>query len=955
MKQRWILWLIVMGTTFGFAQTDSGTLTGMVVDKSTGEGLITANVTLENTNFVVFADIEGRFVLRKVPTGTYTLIASFDGFTPTTIKDVVIRAGETTNLDIALAAAALDAEMVVTAELLDDNEAGLLKHRQKAVAISDAVSAETMARSGGSNAADAMTKVTGASVVGGKYVFIRGLGDRYTSTHLNGVELPTADPDTNAFQADLFPTGVLDNIVTLKSFTPDKPGNFSGGIVDITTKNYTPNLTYSFSMNTSYREGTTFNDQYLAYPGSSSDWLGRDNGLRGIPDGLDDPNLDIPDLIEARRDESAARRLDEISKSFEPMMAGTDHTAPLNQGFGFSVSDALYFGEKQLGLTASLSYSRENSYIDDRTKARWQLTENTQTASSLVNQSYFNSREGSESVNLGGVISATFLPDPLHQISATAVLSQSGESEAEYYRGQWPEQFSSDNAFLESRLLKYSERDLKSYQLRGEHFFSEFHEMEFKWSLSTSTTVQDEPDTRIFTDNFSNRIIGGEPRTIYSITPSIYSQPARYYRNLEEDKDSLSLDLDIPLRIFGRESKISFGGAYEEKDRTFTELRFEYVADTGVRYNGDPEGYFSRENVGLTGFNEATGRYEFGNVIRLAPDTRGGNYHGNQEIAAYYGMIEMPVTDRMRMITGARIEEANFLVTNEEDEGTLDDLDVLPSLNLIYAMNDQTNFRFAYGRTLARPTFREKAPYTSFDFFADGNFAGNPGLKRTLMDNFDLRWERFGRPGDILAASVFYKKFENPIERAYNVRFSSEFGERTFLNVDEATVMGLELEARKAFDFLSDASASQLSVGANLSLIESEVNIPAEELAFLRTRDPEISATRELQGQSPFILNLNVNYDFIDWGGSTSLYYNIFGDRLDEVGVGGAPNAFEQSRGVLDFFYSQPLWKSLKLKFTAKNLLNSPVEILQTFKGEDFIRSSYRLGRTYSLSLTFKP
>ena len=948
--------LILCTIQAAFAQSKYGTLTGLVIDKSSGEGLVSANLVLEGTDRVAFADIDGRFIFRNLEAGTYSLVAAMDGFNPTTVKDVVIRPGENTSLNIALSGATLESEMVVTAELLDNTEAGLLKHRQKSVAISDAVSSETMARSGGGNAADAMTKVTGATVLDGKYVFIRGLGDRYTSTHLNGIELPTADPDTNAFQADLFPTGVLDNIVTLKSFTPDKPGNFSGGIIDISTKNFSDSLTYSFSLSTSYQEGTSFNDEYLAYPGSSSDWQGRDNGLRALPEGLGGPNLVVPGLIEARRDGDAANRLDEISKAFEPIMAGTDHSAPLNQGFGLSISDSLFFGEKQLGLTASLSYSRNHSYIDDHQIARWQLTESAAAAGSLNNQSQFTSREGSEKVNWGGVVSASFQPHQLHRVGATMVVSQSGESEAEYYVGQWPEQFSSDNAFLESRILKYSERDLKSYQFRGEHFFPQMGDLEITWNGALSTTVQDEPDTRIFTDNFSNRTINGEQVTIYSISPSIYATPARYYRNLEEDKTSFGVDFKFPVDLWsGVTAKISFGGNFEEKDRQFTELRFEYVADNGIRYEGDPSSYFSRDQVGLIGFDEQTGRYQFGNVIRLAPDTRGGNYTGDQSINAYYGMAEIPVTDKLRTIVGARLEQADLLVTNGVDQGVLDDEDLLPSLNVIYSLNTISNLRFAYGRTLARPTFREKAPYTSFDFFADGNFAGNPDLKRTLMDNFDLRWERFGRPGEIFAASAFYKKFENPIERAYNVRFSSEFGERTFLNVDEATVLGLELEARKAFDFISDTHASQLSLGANMSFIESEVGIPEEELAFLRTGDPNISATRELQGQSPYILNLSINYDLIDYGASTSLFYNISGDRLDEVGVGGAPNAFEQSRGVLDFFYSQPLWKNLSLKFTAKNLLDSPIEILQSFKDEDFIRSRYKQGRTYSLSLSFKP
>ena len=402
--------------------------------------------------------------------------------------------------------------------------------------------------------------------------------------------------------------------------------------------------------------------------------------------------------------------------------------------------------------------------------------------------------------------------------------------------------------------------------------------------------------------------------------------------------------------------ELKIGGTHEKKERDFNELRFEYASGGVIRYDGDPESFFSEENTGVIGYDAQRDRYLFGNVLQLSPDPRGGDYQGDSELRAYYGMIELPLTETLKTIAGVRMEQADFNVTNGAVSGLLDDNDILPSWIMIYEMTMKMNLRTAYGRTLARPNFREKAPYANFDLIADGIFSGNPDLERTLIDNYDLRWEWYPSGGELVAASFFYKDMQNPIERSYNIRFASEFGEKTFQNVDRAVVSGLELEFRKKLDWLVlQGKPHMFGAAVNVSLIESEVDIPGEELAFLRQRDPDAGATRRLQGQSPFLVNVGLNYDHLVSGTSVSLFYNVFGERLDEVGVGGAPDSLEQSRDVLDFTFVQSMWDLFVLKFTAKNLLDSPVEILQSFNGNDFLRSRYQTGRTFSLSLSFKP
>jgi len=931
---------------------DLGAIAGKIYDKSSGEELIGSSVLVEGTSMVAFADINGSFRIPNVPTGTYTVIATMDGFSKTTVTEVVVTRGEVTRLEIEMAQSAFEAELVVTAELLEESEAGLLKYRQRANAISDAISAEVITRSGGSTAADAVTKVTGASVVGGKYVYIRGLGDRYTSTHLNGVELPSADPDKNSFQADLFPAQVLENIVTIKSFTPDKPGNFSGGIMDIGTKNFPADFTMGISMSGTYNSEATGNDNYITYSGSDTDWLGMDDGFRAIPQAYDDPGLTTPSLLQASRDGEAAQLLDDLTRSFVPVMSHRRSGPENDFSTSFSMGDQVWVGDNQLGYLATLSYKRANKFRDGFQTARWELNQIPDEAESLNNLSDFVGDEGSEEVDWGGLVTLSYTIANNHQIGANYIFSQSGASRSAYYTGNWPAQFSSDNAFLESRLLKYTERNLNTIQLQGDHFFPGMANLEMDWMVSTSDTNQDEPDTRIFTNTRSERMLNGEMVDIYSITLSTYQNPARYWREMEETSDNVKLNFTLP---FGGDSgingKIKFGGLFQEKDRAFRETRFEYQRNSNIRYDGDPEHFFGPENIGILGFDERTGRYVFGNVLVVAPDSRGGNYTGNQELNAYYAMIEGQLTSSLRVITGARYEVVDMEITNGEVTGTLDNKDWLPALHFVYDLGGSTNFRLSYGRTLARPHFREKAPYSSFDFIADGIYSGNPDLERTLIENLDFRWEWFTGPGEILAASLFYKEFEKPIEKAYSVR--ADFGESSFINVDEALVYGIELEARRR---LSPAdSLSQWSVSANTSLIESEVDIPPEELELLLRLDPDASPTRELQGQSPFIVNVGVNYDHFDRGLAASLFYNIFGERLHEVGFNGVPNAFEQPRNMLDFTISQAFKKSFRVKFVAKNLLDEDVEITQSFKGTDFTQAIYKTGTSFSIGLSYKP
>jgi TonB-dependent receptor len=311
----------------------------------------------------------------------------------------------------------------------------------------------------------------------------------------------------------------------------------------------------------------------------------------------------------------------------------------------------------------------------------------------------------------------------------------------------------------------------------------------------------------------------------------------------------------------------------------------------------------------------------------------------------------MLLTSKLRFIGGARYEMTDMEIRNEfnpDNNGELSTDDVLSSVNFVYEIKPDMNLRAAYGRTLARPTLREMAPYGAFEFVGGFILTGNPDLKRTLIDNYDVRWEFFPRPGEIYAFSVYAKKFTDPIETA----IINENEEVQYQNVDEARVYGIELELRKGLDQIHESLAG-FSTGGNVSFVRSYVDIPEEELLLIRAYDSDASDTREFQGQSPFLLNLNVNYDNTAHDIHTGLFYNVFGERLSQIALPGTPNIYEKPRHMLNFSLSKSLTERIDLSFSAKNILNSAVKEIQDFKGVEYISTEYTSGRSFSIGLKY--
>ena len=930
------------------AQAQTGEITGTIVDKSNGEPIAGATLKVEGTKRGAYSDVRGRFTVKKMPAGVYTVTARALGFNNIKIEQVEVKPGETAKLNLQVESkAVVGEEVVVFASAIKGGDASLLKDRQKSVAVSDAIGSESISRLAGASVADVAQRITGVSVVDGKYLTVRGLGDRYMNYQLNGAQMASSDPDRNDVSMDQFSSSFIESIVTSKSFTPDQPGSFTGGAVNVKTKAFPSERSVSSSIRVGYNTIGSLRSDFTQATTSPTDWLGMDDGTRAVPNYVQELGPGgIPSLGEARTDPEAAVVLDNASKSFSNRMAPSAGNSGLPARINLSYADLFDVGEVPFGIVTSLQYAQNFEAYTNGQFAQWQLTGKADEKESLETQSFLEDRRGVATTFWGAMFNLNAKPTPNHQLGVNFMHNQRAENEGRYLVGSLARDLPPNFSF-ETRTQRFIERGNTSVQLLGESFFQDLGSSKLIWNLSYNRSTPEEPDIRFF----SNEFVSDGDSNLYFIDAANYALPQHFYRNMVENRYWADFSVKTPfLSWTGTNGNFKVGGAFDFKDRIFTEARYEY-RQQDAQYAGDVDEFFSTENKGIVDTTSRGGPV-FGNyIVDVSQDVN--NYDGAQTIAAGFAMVELPVTSEFRVITGVRLETTDLRVDSRDSsasQGSVVETNFLPSLAAIYALTERQNLRVSYGRTLARPTFRELAPFSSFDFVGGFIINGNPNLQQTNVDNFDLRWEWFLRPTDIVAVSAFYKEFDNPIEQA----IVSANNQIQFQNVPEATVFGMEFEARSALDFIADPLAN-FYFGGNLTLTESEVDIPPKELeALLELYGEDAPTKRQLQGQSPFLFNIQLGYLNLESGTDINITVNTFGDRLSRVSIGGTPNVFEKGRTRIDLVASQRLVGNLSVKVQALNLLNPPIREFHTFKGVEYDMVRNLNGRMFTLSFAYK-
>ena len=903
----------------------NGTIRGTVYDKEVGETLIGAAVVVEGTSKGAATDLDGAFSI-SVPAGTYSLKASFISYQEVIIKDVVVKPGQVTVLDFYLPSASEQlTEVVIEAKIARNTENAVMLMQKNASSVMDGISSQQIRKMGDSDAAGAIRRVTGVSVQDGKYVSVRGLGDRYSKTLLNGVEIPSLDPERNAVQMDMFPTNLIDNMLVYKTFTPDKPGDFTGGLINLVTKDFPEKFTLQFSTTLGFNDQSTFNQNFLTYQGSSTDWLGVDNGSRDVPAGA----LDLPqtsyDFVNSPEAQATARRF-----QHNPIITSQPR---MDQTYAFSIGNQTKLFGKELGFLAAITYRYTSGGYENGVVGRYE-----NPSPGLLRINYDLTRNNFSETNLwGAMLNGNLKLNSRNKIGLTFLRNQSGESQTQMLQGQFYQELPSGQPYF-TQSTSWTERFITSGQLKGEHVLN-WRDTKINWISSLTSSGQRQPDLNFFAYDFDDTKGG------YQINSAAYQDPARFDRTMDEINSDNRMDIEIPYVGFAdKTAKLMFGGRFLYKNRDFTEFQFDFIDQNGS-FNGSVQDFFDYDNI-VASQND-TGYYVISN--RQLSNT----YNGLQTVSAAYLMTDLPITEKLKFIFGVRFERTDIQVESQnpnDRKGNLVQNDFLPSFNAMYEVVKDMNIRASYNRSLARPTFREMAPFASYLFAGDYVLVGNPSLDRTVIDNLDLRWEWYPALGDFLSFSLFYKEFTNPIERKITPEAANL--EVSFVNTPSATVYGFEAEARKRLNMIS-TEKNEFLVGANYSYIVSQTSIDRSEYQARLERDPNAKDTRPMFGQSPYIINAYFTYNNNPFDLTTTVSFNQFGERLSFVSRGGVPDVYEQPRPTLDLTVEKGLGEHFTVSLRARNLLNPDYAFTHDFQGQQYDFERFTVGRTFRISVKY--
>ncbi len=940
MNIKYILYLILILIPLG-AATQTGTLKGKITDAESGEALIGATILIDGTFKGTSTDLDGNYTITDIKPGMYTLKSQYISFQSQIFENVEVKAGKVTAINVKLSPTSVGLEeFVVSAKANHRTETALLSIQKKSSNVIEGLSAQQMKRSGDSDAASALKRLAGINVQGGRYVFIRGLSDRYSKTTINGSEIPGLDPDRNTVQLDIFPTNLLENIIVYKTFSPNLPGDFTGGYIDIRTRDFPDAFQLDAYVAAAFNTNASLNNNFISYPGSASDILGFDNGARDIPSPAsgDIPNYPL-DL----------QALSDISMAFNKVMAPVKSPSFLNNKMSFSAGDNKDFGNSQLGYFFGFSYKHENEFYENGVKARYKFGGANDTQ--LITEHKYNDTKASSEALWGALLSVSYKINASHKLSINLFKNQSGTSVARYMIGEKPSD-DADGLFIETRVLQWLERSLNTAQIKGSHYFENISKLKFDWMGSFTYSYQNEPDMRFFTNSYYPGVEGDNK---YQIEPSIYRLPARYYRSLKENNLHLKGDFAMDLGSASQSPKLKFGASYYHKKRSFNDRRIDYAIQypiSGNSYDGNVANFLADENIGVNfpTYDPERG-FNFGLHVRGNPgDDLKNSYKAEQGVLAFYAMTDTKIGPSLRIVAGLRYESTlinSRSNNNELKPGYLRNNDFLPALNLTYYLSSRTNLRFNASRTLARPTFRELAPYANENFAGGETYVGNAELKRTLINNIDLKWEYFAKAGEVLSVGAFYKGFIDPIELVDNPKAQNP--ELRWDNVDKANVYGLEFDVRKNLDFIS--ALRNFKLGINISYIFSEVAIDSIELSAILSTDPAARATRPMSGQSPYIFNAIIGYINTDIGFDANIVYNVNGPKIIINVKGGTPDIYEQAFHSLNFTANKNIGTNWQISAKVKNILNGVYKQSYFYKGNEYIYRSFTKGTIFELGI----
>lgn len=889
----------------------TGRIVGRVIDGRTGEGLVNAGVQVVGTTSGVQSGIDGRYALTSVAAGTITLHVRRLGYAPKTVTGILLSSGETLEQNVALdpASVALEAA-VVTAAAERGTVSEVLDQQRTSTNVVNSITREQIARSPDGDAAQAMQRVSGVTVQDGKYVFVRGLGERYTTTSLNGARLPSAEPERRVVPLDLFPSALIQSVTTVKNFTADQPGDFSGAQVDIRTREFPARRQTHLSVATGTNSRTR--SDLILPPLLPGDRFALSSSRREVPAlVLHQGNFtstpaqsEVNEMINSFRNTWVPR-----GRSPEPASS-----LSLSSGSGFTL-----FGNSA-GYVASLSYSRAQEVRDEEVRGYAEVGGDGEARQSDV----YSGSTGRASVLWGGLLNGSSMLGSRVRVYTNNTYNRTADAEARSEVG-YNENLGQT---LQIDRLRYVERSVYSTQVGGEAQFRD--RSTFGASFTTAGVRRLEPDRTEFV-----RVLPQDGGASYWLNAA--EGAVKTFGDLEERSYNTAADLTIGFGSYDRPRALKVGGVYRYTERQAVNRVYSLQAPS-----------LPLESRRLPAEEIFDGRFSnpADAYFRIQPLSQGGSYDAQEELGAGYAQLEWSLTDRLRTIAGARVEHNVLRLDAEPTVGQpLRVLpkytDLLPSLVVNYQLTARQNLRVSASQTLARPEYRELAEVQYRDVIGGENVIGNSELRRTLIRNADVRWEWYPRSGEVLSIGAFAKQFADPIERVFLATSGTRL--TTFLNAESARTVGLEMDVRTDLDRVWDRLAA-VTLFSNVTVMDSRVRIGENRFGV-----PD--AGRAMVGQAPYVLNAGLTYASAGGRSSATVLFNQVGRRIVTVSDNALPVVYERPRGVLDVSLRFPVVLGLSGKLDVKNLLDRPYEQLQG----SVVRERYYTGRTMSLGLSLQP
>lgn len=918
---RLLLLLFIFSPLATLAQTF--TLSGKVTNQK-NEPLAGATIVLKPGGKTVVTDVEGRFSASLESGKKYTLEVSAVSYSAKTITDIEVGKGLDNNIDIILTPAVKEMEGIVvrsTSTRRQENTVALLNFQRNNSALSSVLAADFIRQTPDKNTGEVLKRVSGASIQDNKYVVVRGLSDRYNQALLNDAPMPSSEPDKKAFSFDMIPSAMIDNIIINKTATPDLPGEFAGGLVQVNTKDIPSKSQLSVGFSLGFNTQSTFQD-FTSNPRNKWDWLGFDDGSRSLPSAL-------PGVADYRA-QSDAEKI-ESTKLFKDQV----YSEVVKQAIPITTLNLTYSGRKQykngasFGTIVSLYHRQAQIVYDDVERGRYEQVRTPIFEGTEVQNRY--------SVSTGVLANFTYVKGK-HKISFKNLFNQLYDDN--YYVRQLANTGRLQDVSLRSSFL--NQRSLYSGQLEGDHALTASG-IRLKWNGNFSINHKTQPDFRTaqYVRSFSDQ--NGDFELDDDDT-------RRFFSTLKDYNMGGSGYLVVPFTMNNEKQTFKVGGGSLVRFRDFNARIFRYEpASTLTDLSTPYDQMFLKSNINDQG-------------VFLDEQTQNTDeYFGVSALNSGFAMLDNKFGN-LRVIWGLRVEyfeqflestdlSAKQVVVNTEK------WDFLPSVNMTYSFNPKHQLRVAASKTVARPEFREIAPFQFFDYEQIWGIAGETNLKRTAILNGDIRYEYYPKSGEILSVGLLAKQFTNPIEIRMDPGSNGDRWLFNYANAEEATLYGVEVEIRKSLDFVSEKLSKLYFVG-NATYLESKVTLVTES-----NNNQKQEVDRPLFGQSPYLINAGFQFTGKNW--NVTALYNRIGPRLALVGDpagAGFYDIYERPRNLVDMSISKKLWDNKgELKLNVSDLLNNQFAFYDNptskagydFNGGDRINYAYRPGTTITLGFTY--